>query len=132
MKTVQFVCGHNAGRSQMAEAYFNHRNTNPECRALSSGTRTSSEVNPVVLKLLEREGVSTEGLHPKLVTEDMINAATEVYTMGCGVEGECLVGADIVDLALDDPHGQGDDAVESIYRELKKKLDPIIARWQIG
>jgi hypothetical protein len=65
-----------------------------------------------------------------MVSDELIDRAAEVYTMGCGVQGECLVGVDLVDLALDDPHGQGEEAVKAIYRQLKEKLDPILDRWQ--
>jgi arsenate reductase len=130
MHTLLFVCGHNAGRSQMAEAYFNHRNANPNCRAASAGTHPSSQVNSVVVKLLEAEGISTENLHPKMVTPEMIEQAAEVYTMGCGVKDNCLIGVDIVDLDLDDPQGQNEETIARIFGQLQGKLDPVIARWQ--
>jgi len=129
MKTVLFVCGHNAGRSQMAEAWFNHRVNANNAVAKSAGTHPGDVVNPVVVELLEEEDVKTAGLVPKMVDDEMLNEATEIFTMGCGVDCAYFPGKVIVDLGLDDPHGQGREAVEPIYAQMKEKLAPIIQRY---
>lgn len=129
MKTVVFVCGHNAGRSQMAEAWFNHQLKNKNVLAKSAGTHPGDVVNPVVVELLEEEGVKTSDLFPKMVDDEMLNEATEIFTMGCGVDCAYFPGKVIVDLGLDDPHGQGRKAVETIYAQMKEKLSPIIQRY---
>lgn len=129
MKTILFVCGHNAGRSQMAEAWFNHKVKGENVIAKSAGTHPGDVVNPVVVELLEEDGVTTSNLHPKMVDDEMLNEATEIFTMGCGVECAYFPGKVIVDLDLDDPHGQGREAVEPIYAQMKEKLASIIQNY---
>ena len=129
MKTILFVCGHNAGRSQMAEAWFNHRVKTDGVTAKSAGTHPGDKVNPVVVELLEEEGVQTGTLFPKMVDDNMLEEAVEIFTMGCGVDCAYFPGKVIIDLGLDDPHGQGREAVENIYNQMKEKLAPIIQRY---
>lgn len=129
MKKIIFVCGHNAGRSQMAEAWFNHRVASEDVQAISAGTHPGEHVNPVVVEILEEEGVETTPLYPKMVDDTMLNEAAEIYTMGCGVDCAYFPGKQIIDLGLDDPHGQGREAVKEIYAQMKEKLEPIIQRY---
>lgn len=125
-KTILFVCGHNAGRSQMAEAYVNHAFHKQNIVAISAGTAPSDSVNPAAIKALEDQGISTENLHPKEVTEEMLNSADQVFTMGCGVKEECLYGADYIDLALDDPHGKSSEEVKVIFDQLVDKINSFL------
>lgn len=122
-KIILFVCGHNAGRSQMAEAYFNHKHSSNDYQALSAGTHPVEEVNPMAIKVLRQENISTDQLRPKQLTPQVLKSANKVYTMGCGVDTECLTGSDYVDIPLPDPHGLPLKEVNKIFQELKAKID---------
>ena len=83
--SVLFVCVENAGRSQMAEAFAKKRGLN----ASSAGTVPSPKVNPVVVEAMKEKGVDLSPNKPKMLTNDMINQASLVVTMGCSVEEVC-------------------------------------------
>src|SRR5687768_17367897 len=118
MKTVLFVCVHNAGRSQMAEAFFNQlaRQRGLNARAKSAGTAPGGQINPVAVQAMEELGVSMADHHPKPLTPEMAEAAERIITMGCGVEaGMCPAGTYISeDWGLPDPHGQGIEGVRHV------------------
>lgn len=119
MTTVLFVCVHNAGRSQMAEAFVNHlagERGLPVC-AESAGTVAGEKVNPVAVEVMAEAGVSMEGQRPKQLTDEMADAADRVITMGCGVEAEACparVRPMLEDWGLEDPKGR---PVEALLRE---------------
>lgn len=82
MKTVLFVCVHNSGRSQMAEAFFN-RLAGGKAKAISAGTQPSEEVNPIVAKAMLEAGIDISHNKPKLLTSEMLDKADRVISMGC-------------------------------------------------
>lgn len=90
MKTVLFVCIHNAGRSQMAEALLNHlaAQRGLAVRALSAGTVAGKEINPAGREVMAEIGIAMDGQRPKPLTQAMADAADRVVTMGCGVGAE--------------------------------------------
>jgi len=87
-ETVLFVCVHNSGRSQMAEAFFNHL-AGGRARAISAGTNPDAALDPVVVKVMKELGIDLSGKKPKILTPEMMGQADEVVSMGCGVEGVC-------------------------------------------
>jgi arsenate reductase len=119
LKQVLFVCVHNSGRSQMAEAIFNHF-AKGKAKAVSAGTQPGAEVNPLALQALSEIGVPTDGLHPKLLTREMIQQAHRVITMGCGVEESCpaLLHGISEDWGLEDPSGQPIEKVREIRDQI--------------
>lgn len=128
MKTILFLCGHNAGRSQMAQALFNTLNKNSEYRGESAGTNIADQVNPACVEALKEIGIDmsdTKEYYPKKV--DYNKEYFKVYSMGCNVK--CDVKAD-EDLGLDDPAGQGIDAVRKIRDQLKEKIQKIVDELQ--
>src|SRR5260370_40191521 len=110
MKRVLFVCVHNAGRSQMAEAFFNQlaRERGLDAVAESAGTSPGESINPTAAQAMAEVGLSLEGRHPRPLTPGMISRADRTITMGCGVDADtCPAGAYITeDWQLPDPHGQ--------------------------
>src|SRR5438046_753046 len=118
MKTVLFVCGHNAGRSQMAEAVL--RETahvqNLPVRALSAGTTPSNQINPLDEIVMREVGISLAGQHPELLTQEMVDKADRIITMGCGVDTEACPARFLVteDWNLDDPAGAPIEEVRGI------------------
>lgn len=126
MKTVLFVCVHNSGRSQMAEAFFNHM-AKGKARALSAGTEPGNTVSPVVVQVMKEAGIDISGNKPRGFTEEMLKQADRVITMGCLSEGACpasFVPAE--DWALEDPKGKPVEKVRQIRDEIKARVKKML------
>ena len=126
MTKVLFVCVHNSGRSQMAEAFFNYL-AKGKGEASSAGTKPSAEVNPTVVRAMQEVGLDISGKKPKLLTMEMLDAADRVFTMGCGVEETCP-GTFVVseDWQIEDPHGKPIETVRRIRVEVKARVEALI------
>lgn len=128
MQKVLFVCVHNAGRSQMAEAFFN-RLSNDKATALSAGTQPAETVNPVVAQAMKEAGIDISGNKPKMLTLEMIESSDRVITMGCGNDPAGLCPARIVeteDWALDDPKDQPIEKVREIRNTIRMKVTDLL------
>lgn len=122
LKTVLFVCVHNSGRSQMAEAFFNQLSRD-KILAISAGSEPASAVNPVVVKAMREVGIDISKSIPKLLTMEMIQKADKVVTMGCGVEGVCPAAfVETEDWRLEDPMGAKLDRVREIRDEIRARV----------
>jgi arsenate reductase len=84
MKTYIFACVHNAGRSQMAAAFFNQLADPALARAISAGTEPGPHIHPVVLEAMHEVGIDLTSAHPQLLTDDLARDAVMLITMGCG------------------------------------------------
>jgi arsenate reductase len=127
---VMFVCVHNAGRSQMAEAFFNAL-APAGMRAVSSGTEPTERVNPVAVAAMDEVGISLAGHTPKLATPEMVMESDRIITMGCGVQESCplYLGMKIdEDWGLDDPAGQPMETVRGIRDQIREKVLELIAQ----
>jgi arsenate reductase (thioredoxin) len=119
-----FVCVHNAGRSQMAEAFAKGLGLN----ATSAGTMPTEAVNPVVVKAMKEKGIDISSAKPKLLTTEMINRSTHVFTMGCSVEEVCprpmlaRMQKKLVDWKIDDPKGKSIGEVRKIRDEVERRV----------
>ena len=119
-----FVCVHNAGRSQMAEAFAKRRGL----KAASAGTMPSSAVNPTVVQVMKEKGIDISSNAPKLLTPDMIDQATLVVTMGCSVEEVCprpmlaKMQKKLVDWEIDDPKGKTLTEIRRIGDEIERRV----------
>src|SRR5438874_10909723 len=107
VKTILYVCGHNAGRSQMAEAMTNRiaADQGLPVRAISAGTAPGGAINPLAMRAMDEIGISLAGQHPKPMTQEMVDEADKVITMGCGVDVDACPARFLVteDWGLDDP-----------------------------
>ncbi|MGI2336281.1 MAG: arsenate reductase ArsC [Dehalogenimonas sp.] len=123
MKKILFVCIHNSGRSQMAEAFFN-RYAKGEAVAESAGTNPSESVNPMVVKAMAELGFDLSQNKPRQLIYEMTTSADKVITMGCmKEEGVCpAVFVPSEDWALPDPNGQDIAAVRAIRDEIKQRV----------
>ena len=122
MKTVLFVCVGNAGRSQMAEAFFNHL-ANGKARAISAGTKPASAVDPKTIEVMREVGIDISAARPKALTMEMLDQADRVVTMGCGVEGVCPASfVETEDWQLEDPKGKPLEEVRRIRDEIRAKV----------
>ncbi len=130
MKTVLFVCVHNAGRSQMAEALVNHlaAERGLPVRALSAGTVAGQEINPAAREVMAEIGIPMEGQQPKPLTQVMADAADRVVTMGCGVDAEaCPAHIHLSsDWGLDDPKDAPLKKVREIRDQIRSKVNALL------
>ena len=129
MKVVLFVCVHNSGRSQMAEAFFNHM-AKGKTQAYSAGTQPADKVNPVVIEAMSEVGIDISGNKPKMLTMDMVEKATKMITMGCGAEAEAVCPVSFIeteDWALEDPKGKSLDQVRKIRDEVKQRVMKLLS-----
>lgn len=126
MRTYLFVCVHNAGRSQMAEAFVNHYAAlhGLSVRGRSAGTIGGKALNPMAVEAMREVGINMDDQLPKLLTQEMIDADTVVITMGCGVNAEACPARFLVseDWGLDDPAGQLIEAVRAIRDQIHERV----------
>ena len=122
MITVLFVCVHNAGRSQMAEAVLNQLAAG-RVRAILAGTEPTKEIEPLVVKVMREIGIDISHQKPKRLTVEMIERADKVITMGCDVEAVCPVTfVETEDWALDDPRSKPLEKVREIREQIQTKV----------
>jgi protein-tyrosine-phosphatase len=122
MKTVLFVCVGNAGRSQMAEGFFNHL-ANGKARAISAGTKPANAVDPKTIEVMREVEIDISAAGPKALTMEMLDQASRVVTMGCGAEGVCPASfVETEDWQLEDPKGKPIEEVRRIRDEIKAKV----------
>jgi arsenate reductase len=126
MKKVLFVCVHNAGRSQMAEAFFNHM-AKGKATAISAGTKPAAHKDKGVVEAMSEIGIDIRNQRPKLLTFEMMDSADRVITMGCGVEETCPASfVPTENWELEDPEGKSPDEVRGIRDEIKKRVEVLI------
>lgn len=121
MKVI-FACIHNAGRSQMAAAFFNKFADNTKAHAISAGTQPAEKVHDCVLQSMQHEGVDLSNIRPQLLTEDLASNANLLITMGCGESCPYLPGVKREDWQLPDPKGKSDAEVCLIRDEIKTRV----------
>jgi arsenate reductase len=126
MKKILFVCVHNAGRSQMAEAFFNHY-AKGKAQAFSAGTHYASHIDPTVVEAMAERGIDISSKRPKMLTLEMLGVADKVISMGCGVEGVCpATYVPTEDWQLEDPEGKPIEQVRAIRDEIEAKVRTLI------
>ena len=125
---VLFVCVHNAGRSQMAAALLS-RVAGDRVVVRSAGTAPADTINPAVVEAMAEIGVDLQalGAHPKKLDDDAVQASDVVITMGCGDECPFYAGKRYLDWVLDDPAGQGIEAVRLIRDEIDRRVRALFA-----
>lgn len=124
--TVLFVCVHNAGRSQMAAGYLRHL-AGDRIEVRSAGSIPADQINPVAVEAMIEEGIDIRGEAPKILTTDAVQDSDVVITMGCGDACPFFPGKRYEDWKLDDPAGQGIDAVRPIRDDIKRRIQELIA-----
>ncbi len=122
MKTVIFACVHNAGRSQMAAAFFNSLVKAGTARALSAGTEPGTRVHPEVLEAMKEAGLDLSSATPRLLTPDLAQGADTLITMGCGDKCPVVPGLRRDDWPLEDPKGQPMARVREIRDEVRARV----------
>ena len=123
--SVLFVCIHNAGRSQMAAAYLQHL-AGDRIEVLSAGSAPADQVNPAAVAAMLEEGIDMSAETPKILTDEAVEASDVVITMGCGDTCKYYPGKRYEDWILDDPAGQGVEAVRLIRDEIRRRVEGLI------
>lgn len=119
--SVLFVCVHNAGRSQMAAGFLTALSAGA-VEVRSAGSAPADAVNPVAVEAMAEVGIDIRAEQPKVLTSDAVQASDVVVTMGCGDACPIFPGTRYEDWALDDPAGQGIDAVRPIRDEIEVRI----------
>jgi arsenate reductase (thioredoxin) len=125
--TVLFVCVHNAGRSQMAAAYLQHL-AGDRVRVLSAGSAPADQVNPTAVAAMAEEGIDIHAEQPTLLSDAAVRESDVVITMGCGDVCPVYPGKRYEDWQLDDPAGQGLEAVRPIRDDIRGRVEALIGR----
>ena len=125
--SVVFACVHNAGRSQMAAAFFNALSDASRARAISAGTKPADRVHPEVMQVMDELGVDLGGVRPQRLTAELAKGAALLVTMGCGDECPVVPGARRDDWPLADPKGQTIEAVRGVRDEVRRRVAALLA-----
>ncbi len=128
MDLILFACVHNAGRSQMAAAFFNLLADPARARGISAGTRPGPRVHPEVVEAMEEVGVDLSSAQPALLTDALAGTARLLITMGCGEACPAVTGVERADWPLPDPKGQPAEAVRRIRDEVRQRVARLVAQ----
>jgi arsenate reductase (thioredoxin) len=128
MKTVLFACVHNAGRSQMAAAWFNALANPKVARAISAGTEPGPRVHPEVLEAMKEVGIDLSNVQPTRLTHDLAAGAVLLVTMGCGEQCPVVPGLRREDWPLEDPKGKPIARVREIRDDVRGRIEALIAK----
>lgn len=126
MKTVLFACVHNAGRSQMAAAWFNQLADPSKARAISAGTEPGTRVHPEVVAAMREVGVDLSAAGMTKLTDEVARQAQLLVTMGCGDECPIVPGAARDDWPLDDPKGKPIEQVRAIRDDIRDRVRSLV------
>lgn len=124
--SVLFVCVHNAGRSQMAAGFLTAL-SDGRVEVRSAGSVPADRINPVAREAMAEVGIDISDQHPKILTTDAVRASDVVITMGCGDTCPVFPGKRYEDWKLDDPAGQGIEAVRPIRDEIRTRVTALLA-----
>ena len=122
VETVLFACVHNAGRSQMAAAWFNQICDGAKARAISAGTEPAERVHPEVVEAMREKGIEMGGVRPQFLSSELARQATLLVTMGCGDACPYVPGLKKLDWALADPKGKPLEMVRQIRDEIRARV----------
>jgi arsenate reductase (thioredoxin) len=122
MDTVLFACVHNAGRSQMAAAWFNKMCDRTKARAISAGTQPEEHVHPEVVQVMREEGIDLNGVKPQFLSAELAQRATLLVTMGCGDACPYVAGLKKLDWPFEDPKGLPIESVRKIRDEIRQRV----------
>ncbi len=124
--SVLFVCVHNAGRSQMAAGFLRDI-AGDRIEVRSAGSMPADQINPIAVEAMEELGIDITAEQPKILTTEAVQASDVVITMGCGDACPFFPGKRYEDWKLDDPAGQGIDAVRPIRDEIRGRIEQLVS-----
>lgn len=125
MNKVIFACIHNAGRSQMAAAFFRQLADPAKATAVSAGTDPATRVHPEVVDVMRELGIDLTGAKPQKLTAELASDASLLITMGCGDACPYVPDLRVNDWPLRDPKGQSADAVRAIRDDIRSRVEAL-------
>jgi len=128
VRRVIFACVYNAGRSQMAAAFFNSLADPVRATAVSAGTQPGDRVHPGVVTVMREAGIDLSAARPQRLTSELAAGAGWLITMGCGDDCPFVPGAHVEDWPLPDPRGLPLDAVRAIRDEIRARVERLVER----
>ena len=132
MKTYIFACVHNAGRSQMASAFFNQLADRDKGNSISAGTEPGLRVHPEVLEVMREVGLDLSHAQPQLLTQELARDASLLVTMGCGERCPYVLGLRRTDWPLRDPKGLPLKEVRKVRDEVRLRVAELIDQEKLG
>jgi arsenate reductase (thioredoxin) len=126
VSTVLFACVHNAGRSQMAAAWFEKLADPSKARAISAGTQPGKAVHPEVIAVMKEVGVDLSTGEPRFLSDELAASASLLVTMGCGDTCPVVPGLERDDWPLDDPKGRPLDQVRRIRNDIEQRVRELL------
>ncbi len=132
MQKVIFACVHNAGRSQMAAAFFNQLADPAKAEGISAGTAPGLQVHPEFLSVMKEVGIDLSAAKPQKLTEELASNAALLITMGCGDKCPYVPGLRRDDWLLRDPKGLPVDEVRAIRDDVKTRVQNLVEVERIG
>ena len=123
---VIFACVHNAGRSQMAAAWFNLLRTDPNQPAVSAGTSPADRVHPEVVQVMKEVGIDLSSASPQKLTSELAGGADLLVTLGCGDACPYVPGVRVEDWPLEDPKGTPIDRVREIRDDIRARVAALL------
>ena len=126
MNVVLFACVHNAGRSQMAAAWFNRLADPAKARAISAGTDPGSRVHPEVIDAMNEVGVDLSKAVTTRLTTEVAQQAQMLITMGCGDQCPLVPGVRRDDWPLEDPKGKPIAHVRAIRDDIRQRVEALL------
>ncbi|HEY4104740.1 MAG TPA: arsenate reductase ArsC [Polyangiaceae bacterium] len=126
MNTVIFACIHNAGRSQMAAAWFNALVDSNQARAISAGTEPAARVHPEVLEAMREVGIDLSQQKPQKLNDELARQAQLLVTMGCGEQCPVVPGLKRDDWPLEDPKGKPVERVREIRDDVRARVQALL------
>ena len=127
MHKVIFACVHNAGRSQMAAAFYNQLADRAKTEAVSAGTEPGLRVHPEVLAVMQEVGIDLSKAQPQKLTQELANDAALLITMGCGDKCPYVPGLRRDDWPLKDPKGLPMEQVRLIRDDIKERVQALVS-----
>lgn len=122
-----FACVHNAGRSQMAAAFFNQHKSREDVRGISAGTNPADEVHKVVRDIMLEKGIDLSNIQPVLLTPELAGTVSTIITMGCGETCPYVPGVAILDWQITDPKNKDIDEARVIRDDIEQRIIDFIA-----
>ena len=126
--TILFVCTENSARSQMAEAFFNYHNRNPNYVGTSAGTAPAKEVKPLAIAVMAERGIDIRHQTPEVLTREMAGEASRIITMGCVKSCPLTDPAKTKDWKLQDPVGKTIEVYRTVRDNIEARVKTLISR----